>query len=310
MKLYAHIIISLICASCIGTDVLDDVIVPETLAIEETSVVLQIGESRQLSAKYTDQYNIEKDVVLNWESSNEIAASVSASGLVSGLARGQAEVTVSFNSLVSEPVIVTVVEDVNDVAEVQISSPTSMIIVGESIQLNVTVYNYLQEEITDTDITWEVSNESYATINNTGLLTGLSDGAVQVTASADGIKSIPLTIMIGTEARVGTFVGANGYNSEGTAILYVNSNDEVILELSEDFNASFALGTFIYLANSTNGATVKGGGLDLGEITSGGAKTFNVSSLDPTVNLDTYRYCVVLCKPAAITFGYADFNEE
>jgi hypothetical protein len=37
------------------------------------------------------------------------------------------------------------------------------------------------------------------------------------------------------------------------------------VKLSNNFQASVALGTFIYLANSTSGGNVKSAGLDLGQ---------------------------------------------
>ncbi len=296
-------------ASCIGTDVLDDVIVAETLTISQESVILQIGETESISANYTNQYGIDEDVSLMWNTTDGSVASVNDQGIVTALARGQVNVTASYNSVMSDPVMVTIVEDINDVAEVRISAPMSMLVIGESIQLSVAAFNVLEEEISTADVVWSVSDETVATITQTGLLTGVSDGEVEVTATIDGVQSLSLTVTVGSDIRTATFSGANGYNSSGTAMLFADEGGDIILELSDDFSADFALGTFIYLANSTSGSEVRGGGLELREITSGGAHTFNVTEIDASVDLDTYRYVIVLCKPAAITFGLADFNE-
>ena len=82
----------------------------------------------------------------------------------------------------------------------------------------------------------------------------------------------------------------------------------MFLYLSEDFETSFALGTFIYLANSTDGTAVRAQGVEIAEIKDNGAKEFNVSQIDPSIQLDDFRYVIILCKPASITFGYADLN--
>jgi hypothetical protein len=108
-------------------------------------------------------------------------------------------------------------------------------------------------------------------------------------------------------SRVGTFVPAGGYAAEGMAVLRF-SGEQVVLELSDNFKTSFALGTFVYLSNSTSGSATFSNGLELGQITTSGAKTFNVSVLHPTVGLFDYRYVIILCKPARVTFGYADMN--
>ncbi len=112
--------------------------------------------------------------------------------------------------------------------------------------------------------------------------------------------------------RVAEFSGTSGYVGEGTVTL--SQQDQlIILELADNFRTSFALGTFVYLSNSTGGAETRGSGLELGEISENGAHTFNVTqianALNETVTLNQYRYCIILCKPASISFAIADFEE-
>ncbi|MFN0081517.1 MAG: hypothetical protein ACKVOM_03285, partial [Ferruginibacter sp.] len=107
--------------------------------------------------------------------------------------------------------------------------------------------------------------------------------------------------------RQGTFVKAGGYQASGNATLGVE-NGRLILRLQSNFVTSFALGTFIYLANSTNASAVRSGGLEIAQITTNGAHTFDVSSVSNNANINTYRYVVILCKPATVTFGFADLN--
>jgi len=157
-------------------------------------------------------------------------------------------------------------------------------------------------------IVWSSDNEQVATVDANGNTQGLANGAAQITATIDGIESNPLTVTVGDNQRVGTFNGASGYTAEGTATLSLDDNGDLILELSDDFNTDFALGTYIYLSNSTTGAGTRNNGLEVSEITSDGAATFNVSNIDGGVSLNEFRYVVVLCKPASITFGLADLE--
>jgi hypothetical protein len=85
-------------------------------------------------------------------------------------------------------------------------------------------------------------------------------------------------------------------------------NGQLILDLGANFRTSFALGTYIYLANSTNAGNVRSAGLEVAQIRENGAQTFNISALNRNVGLFDYRYVVILCKPATVTFGYADLN--
>jgi hypothetical protein len=81
------------------------------------------------------------------------------------------------------------------------------------------------------------------------------------------------------------------------------SGGKLLVKLSSNFQASVALGTFIYLANSTAGGNVKTAGLEVAQWSSG-ARIFEV----PGVTLNQYKYVVVLCKPAGLTFGFAELK--
>ncbi|MDH5367639.1 MAG: Ig-like domain-containing protein [Cyclobacteriaceae bacterium] len=161
-------------------------------------------------------------------------------------------------------------------------------------------------------IYWESSNPSVATIDQNGLVNGVALGEVTITYSTNTIQrsitfEVAQTTIIDFQ-KTATLQGSGRYNASGTALLYKNDNDILILELSNDFDTDFALGTFVYLANSIDGQTVKSSGLDLGEITSGGAKSFNITNFNSAADLSTYKYIVILCKPAGITFGFGEFN--
>ncbi|MEL7004609.1 MAG: Ig-like domain-containing protein, partial [Bacteroidota bacterium] len=236
-------------------------------------------------------------------------ATVDAGGTVSAVGEGQTLIRVSGGSVTSEPLLISVRMTENDIIKVLIEQPDQFEFTpGETIQLAATGWNVNDEQAMDVVITWRVDDTEVATIDNDGNFTAISEGTVNVIATIDGIDSEPFEFTIGSTDRTATFVGVSGYRAEGMATLSRSENGDVILEFSDDFTTDFALGTFIYLANTTNGRTVRSSGLDLGEIRSGGAKTFNVSSVQADVELDTYQYVIILCRPAGITFGFADFE--
>ena len=297
----------LLLASCIGTDKLDDPIIGESLRISQSSVQLLINQNEQLIVDYKDQYGVPQEINALWVSENESIASVDVNGIVKGISPGQTLIFSSFNDVTSNAVLITVVENSNSIARISIIDPLlGSVEIGDSLKFMAEAFNINDDLIPDIAFSWSVDN-SKAIIDSAGLLIAQTDGLVMVRAQSSGISSLPYELVIGNNEKVASFSGSSGYNAEGTATLSKNSSGELILTLQSDFQADVALGTFIYLANSTSGSVVKSTGLELGSHSSG-FKEFNISSLDPNADLDTYRYVIVLCKPASITFGFADFQ--
>ena len=303
------ILLSILFYGCIGTDVLDDPLVPQVIAINEGTQAIMLGDSRIFTATYYNEYGVEETVSTQWFIGNTEVATVSPSGVVTAKSMGQTTLIAKFDQAESDPVLITVTGSEDDVAKVLVQAPSTQIDIGSSVQLMASAFNILDNELTGLTVVWFVDNESIASISDSGLLTGKSQGVVNVIATVEGINSEPFVIDVGGQAKTTTLNGESGYTAEGTATLTKGADGTVTLNLGEDFKTSFALGTFIYLSNFTSGSDTKSNGLDLGEVKENGAHTFNVTALDSDVELTTYRYVIILCKPASITFGIGDFQE-
>ncbi len=292
---------------CIGVDYLEDPTVGERIEVEPGQVALMPTYSAQLSARYFNAYGVEEQVDITWTSSAASVATVNEDGIVTANQPGQAQVTASFKTAVSEAVNITVVANASSVATVEISSAASSILeVGESLALTATVRNISGEILSGREIQWFSENSSIVVVNGQGVATAVANGLAGVHAKCENVKSNSVEFVIGS-SRSGTFVPAGGYNAEGMAALR-ETDGMLVLEFNDNFKTSFALGTFVYLSNSTSGSATFSSGLELGQISTNGAKTFNVTSLYPDVGLFDYRYVIILCKPARVTFGYADLN--
>ena len=306
---YVLVLSLIFLSACVGTDVIDDPIVDPILEVDQELVTLLKGETIQLTYTYLNEYGVEDNTLAEWLIEDVTIASANENGLITALKAGQTKAKAVINAIESNEVLISIVEDENSIVKVLIETPSKVQInVGETINFSSTAWNINDQLIQGTTHQWEVNNPSIAVIDNLGKLTGLSNGLVKVTAIIDGVRSVPLEIQVGTDERTGTFVSSGSYDAQGTAVLSKNSSGEVILTFSDDFKTSFALGTFIYLSNSISGSDTKASGLELDEITSNGAKTFNVTAIKANVTLDTYQYVIILCKPASITFGYAELN--
>ncbi len=298
---------ALIWSGCIGVDYLEDPVIGERIEVSTLQAALMPTQNLQLAAVYFDKYGNESEVMLQWASNAPQIASVDENGRVNAIATGQAVITASFQTVLSEPITINVVSDENAVASVVISSPVTMVEIGENVSLTAVVNNINGLPLTGRTIEWFSENGSIVTVDATGELTAISNGIAGVHAKSEGVKSNSIDFAIGSD-RAGTFVPAGGYNAEGMATLKLEGGN-LILSLSDNFKTSFALGTYIYLSNSTSGSETFSKGVEVAQIFSNGARTFDISSIDPNIGLFDYRYIIILCRPARVTFGFADLNQ-
>ncbi|NJM26577.1 MAG: hypothetical protein HC859_14995 [Bacteroidia bacterium] len=126
---------------CVGVDYIDDPIVGASITISHTgTVALMPDETLQLQATYYDEYGFEAPAALTWTTSNADVATVSQSGLVTAIGKGQANVLASFGTA-EALVAINVVLSADDVATVQLNLAPFSLDIDQQIDIsdNVTV---------------------------------------------------------------------------------------------------------------------------------------------------------------------------
>jgi hypothetical protein len=310
IKISVYLFLLACLASCVGTDFLDDPIIGEKIIIASNTLALLPSEKFQARAEYFDKYGIKQNAILLWQSSNPTIAEVNAMGLITAKTPGQALIQPYLGGFLGPQIQVTVVTDPSSVATVEVKRPTSTTLsLGAKVQLEVFVKNVGGTILLGKSIEWFSENSNILSVNSAGLVEAVGSGIAGIHAKVNGVKSNIIDFDVTDFLRKANFTQAGGYIAKGSASLeQVKNTGAITLSLSADFDTDFALGTFIYLANSTNGSTVRSSGLELGQIFKDGAATFSVSSIKPTVTLNEYRYVIILCKPASVTFGFADLK--
>ena len=152
---------------------------------------------------------------------------------------------------------------------------------------------------------WRSSDPSIATIDNTGLVTTIIPGTVDIIASTDGIDSLPALLKVLGESRTGMFMKKPGtsYTVSGTAILERLEDGSLLLQFGSDFFASSGPGLHVFLS-TTNG--INSSSLDLGDLkmNSGGQRYPLSGVIDP----ETFNWVVIHCVPFNVTFGFAELK--
>src|SRR5439155_778674 len=108
-------------------------------------------------------------------------ATVNGSGLVTGVAPGSATMTATSEGKTSTAGITVATVPVTSVA---ISPATASLRVGQTVQLTATPRDSAGTALTGRPVTWASSTPSVATVNGSGLVTGVTPGSATMTATS------------------------------------------------------------------------------------------------------------------------------
>jgi uncharacterized protein YjdB len=122
-------------------------------------------------------------VQFTWSSSNTSIATVSSSGVVTGVAPGSATITASAGGKTGTAAITVQLAPVDRIV---VTPANPSVREGSTIQLTATLYDARNNVLTGRTVTWSSSNIIRATVSSTGLVTAKVDGNVTITASSGG----------------------------------------------------------------------------------------------------------------------------
>ncbi len=169
---------------------------------------------------------------VKWESMNPDVASVSETGLVKALAPGKTEVIATYNNLICSVIIDVYQKAVLNYIDITITGKQTVLI-NETITLSALITSVEYGKSNDnlnTGVVWTSSDTSIASIDQTGLVTGLKPGIVTIRAS---LQDAPLhykevLILVRTGEGVQDVVNNYIYNN-----LYVTTGDYNLLKINE-----------------------------------------------------------------------------
>ena len=180
-------------------------LVRKVFSLDKTNMSVCIGNTDQLAAT-----TYPENQTVTWSSSDESVATVSASGVVTGVSEGTATITATYDGC-SESCEVTVKK------KLSLNKNITSIYVGNTEQLTATTYPENQT------VTWESSNESVATVNANGVVTGVSAGTATITATYDGSSE---SCVVTVKAVPEGFVNLGVTDAAGKSVFWAQNNLE------------------------------------------------------------------------------------
>jgi uncharacterized protein YjdB len=245
--------------------------VPERIVLNETNGTVVAGSTFGFTIKYfnTAGQEVAPPGAITWTSSATNIATISPQGLATGVAAGQTMITASINSATASTML-TVTAPVS-LESLQIVETSGTVNVGASITFTLRYTNAAGVvSPVPPGVMWMSNNTAVATVNNSGVVTGVAGGQTSIRASLNALSaSVPVTVNSNSVASVtlGPFnvfeilngqsanLVATAFNSSGQPIpaatfTWQNDNTSAITVSSNGTATAAAYGTANITATS------------------------------------------------------------
>lgn len=174
------------------------------ISVTPTQVTLQPQQTQLLSGTVTYSDNTSESIYnrsdLSWTTSNPQVVTVQ-NGSIAAVAAGDAVVSAQVGNY--KATVTVHVEDEPVVVDSVSITPASLdLTAGESYQINSVTVSFSdgsQQTVSGTDLTWNSSNVSVATVN-AGLVSALSEGASNISTSYQGVASNAVAVTVSPDA--------------------------------------------------------------------------------------------------------------
>lgn len=165
----------------------------ENVALFSETASMVVGSSSTFTATIAPKTAGNKAVT--WATSNAAIVSVSDKGLVTAVALGTATITATtVDGNKTAKCVITVTANVIEVSGVTQADETAATAIGRTVQLNAII---APASATNKNVSWATSNAAVATVNATGLVTGVTAGTAFITVTtADGGKTASCEVTV------------------------------------------------------------------------------------------------------------------
>ncbi|MEP7324612.1 MAG: Ig-like domain-containing protein, partial [Gemmatimonadota bacterium] len=232
----------------------------ETVTISAPATHLGVGSTLQFSATARDVHGAQLNGrAFTWSSSDSAIASVSSTGLVTGIASGPVTITATSEGKTGSTSIVV---EMDAVASVVVSPSPQTIGAGLDVQMSAVTLNAAGGNLVGRYVTWTSSSPPVASVDANGLVAGLTAGTTSIIATSEGIDgtaSITVVVTLAFPALDGGFAHTCSLTAGGDAYCW-------------GYNADGELGTGV-ISPSSSVPILVSGGVSFSQLYPGGKHT-------------------------------------
>jgi uncharacterized protein YjdB len=227
----------------------------QSIAVTATSLTIAIGSTQQFKATGTYSDSSTKDITssVTWSSDNTAAATVSSSGLATGVAAGSANVIATSGSIHGQAAVTVPAATLQSIA---VTATSLTIAIGSTQQFKATgTYSDSSTKDITAAVTWSSDNTAAATVSSSGLATGVAAGSADIIATGAAVNgqatvTVPPSLQSIAVASSGSLTIAIGGTQQLTATgTYSDSS-------TKDLTSSLT-----WSSDNTAAATVSSSGL-------------------------------------------------
>lgn len=188
---------------------------------------------------------------LAWSSSDVQVATVSSTGVVTGLAPGTVTITAASEGRIGTATIVVLARLASTVT---LSPANATIVTGTTVQLTSQITDPAGNVLTGRPISFASDNNAVATVNATGLITAVTPGTARITATSEG-KTGTATIIV-TALPVATV-----NVTPTTSTIFIGSTAVLNAQPLSETGAALTGRTVSWISGAPGVATVSASGL-------------------------------------------------
>jgi len=216
---------------------------------------LLVGQTRQMTAQPLDADGAAlTGRTVTWSTSSASVATVSTAGLITGVATGGAVITAASEG---KTTVVAVTVSSVPIATIAVTPATDTVVVSQTLQLTATAKDAQGGTLTGRAMTWSSSDATKATVSSTGLVTGVSPGAVTITAASEG-KTGTSSITVNPKPVGAVILSPTQVSME------VGSTKQLAAQVTDDQGNVLTGRPISFSSNNTSVATVSSTGLITG----------------------------------------------
>jgi Tol biopolymer transport system component/predicted secreted protein len=254
--------------------------------VSPLSAAIDAGAQQQFTAQAFDSANNPvTGVIFSWQSSNTSVATIDQNGLATSFTAGSTEIRAFARKVQSAQAILTVREVQRVLTRVNVTPQSPTIPATGAQQFTARGIDQFGNEIVGLTFTWESSNTAAATIDQTGLATGVAQGQSTIKATTQNVSGTATLNVSAPTVLVNEVLADPPTGTDGDA------NHDGTRDSSQD--------EFVELVNST------GGGIKISGWT---VRTHSFTSSTETVRHTFAASTTLPTGEAMVVFGGGTLN--